>query len=138
MPFRDISYLQLWQPACLAEQIYNFKAILFESNMRNISAKLFCICTSVEFRLSFQLVEILTLQVSLAEIYSFIMILNSNMIFWTPILEYLKTISLPNSTLFLSQPATARYKTHSNLRRMYVNRNCNISPIMLSLSSISA
>ena len=85
MPFRDISYLQLWQPACLAEQIYNFKAILFESNMRNISAKLFCICTSVEFRLSFQL----TRQVSLAEIYSFIMILNSNMIFWTPILEYL-------------------------------------------------
>ena len=106
--------------------------------MRNISAKLFCICTSVEFRLSFQLVEILTIQVSLAEIYSFIMILNSNMIFWTPILEYLKTISLPNSTLSISQPVTARYKTHSNLRRMYVNRNCNISPIMLSLSSISA
>ena len=138
MPFRDISYLQLWQPACLAEQIYNFKAILFESNMRNISEKLFCICISAEFRLSFQLLEILTLQVSLAGIYSFIMILNSNMIFWTPILEYLKTISLPNSTLFLSQPATARYKTHSNLMRMYVNRNCNISPIMLSLSSISA
>ena len=53
MQFRDISYLQLWQPASLAEQIYNFKAILFESNMRNISAKLFCICTSAEFRLSF-------------------------------------------------------------------------------------
>ena len=138
MPFRDISYLQLWQPACLAEQSYNLKAILLESIMRNISAKLFCICTSAEFRLSFQLEEILTLQVSLAEIYSFIMILNSNMIFWTPILEYLKTISLPNSTLSLSKPATARYKTHSNLRRMYVNRNCNISPIMLSLSSISA
>ena len=138
MRFRDISYLQLWQPACLAEQIYNFKAILLESIMRNISAKLFCICTSAEFRLSFQLVEILTLQVSLAEIHSFIMILNSNMIFLTPILEYLKTISLPNSTLSLSQPAIARYKTHSNLRRMYVNRNCNIFPIMLSLSSISA
>ena len=30
-----------------------------------------------------------TLQVSIAEIYSYIMILNSNMIFWTPILEYL-------------------------------------------------
>ena len=60
--------------------------------MRNISAKLFCICTSAEFRLSFQLVEILTLQVSLAEIYSFIMILNSNMIFWTPKLEYLTQI----------------------------------------------
>ena len=76
MPFRDISYLQLWQPACLAEQVINFKAILLERIMRNISAKLFCICTSAEFRLSFQLVEILTLQVSLAEIYSLIMILN--------------------------------------------------------------
>ena len=138
MSFRDISYLQLWQPACLAEQSYNLTAILLESIMRNISAKLFCICTSAEFHLSFQLEEILTLQISLAKIYSFIMILNSNMIFWTPILEYLKTISLPNPTLSLSQPATARYKTHSNLRRMYVNRNCNISQIMLSLSSISA
>ena len=86
----------------------NLKAILLESNMRNISAKLFCICTSAEFRLSFQLVEILTLQVSLAEIHSFIMVLNSNMIFWTPILEYLKTISPLNSTLSLSQPVTAR------------------------------
>ena len=67
--------------------------------MRNISAKLFCICTSAEFRLSFQLVEKkLTLQVSLAEIYSFIMIVNSNMIFGTSIPEYLKTISLPNSS----------------------------------------
>ena len=36
--------------------------------MRNISAIFFCICTSAEFRLSFQLVEIFTLQVSLAEI----------------------------------------------------------------------
>ena len=80
-PFTDISYLQLWQPASLAEQSYNLKAILLENIMRNISAKLFCICTSAEFRLSFQLVEILTLQVSLAEIYSFIMILNSSMIF---------------------------------------------------------
>ena len=76
--------------------------------MRNISAKLFCICTIAEFRLSFQLVEIFTLKVSIAENYSFIMILNSNMIFWTPILEYLKTISLPNSELSLSQPVTAR------------------------------
>ena len=115
MPFRDISYLQLWQLACLAEQSYNLKAILLESIMRNISAKLFCICTSAEFRLSFQLVEILTLQVSLAEINSFIMILNSNMIFCTPILEYLKTISLPNSTLSLSQPVAARYKTQANV-----------------------
>ena len=85
MPFRDISYLQLWQPACLAEQSYHLKAILLESILRNISAKLFCICTSAEFRLSFQLVEIFTLQVSLAEIYSFIMILNSNMIFFGPL-----------------------------------------------------
>ena len=65
-------------------KVINLKTILLESIMRSISAKLFCICTSAEFRLSFQLVEILTLQVSLAEIYSFIMILNSNMIFWTP------------------------------------------------------
>ena len=76
--------------------------------MRNISAKLFCICTSAEFCLSFQLVEILTLQVSLAKIYSFIIILNSNMIFWTPILECHKTISLTNPILSLSQPVTAR------------------------------
>ena len=108
MPFRGISYLQPWQPACLAEQSYSLKGSLLESIMRNISAKLFWICTSAEFRLSFQLVEIFTLQVSLANIYSFIMILNSNMIFWTPILEYLKTISLPNSELSLSQPVTAR------------------------------
>ena len=66
MPFRDISYLQLWQPACLAEQSYSLKAILLESIMRNISAKLFCICTSTVCRLSFQLVKIFTLQVSLA------------------------------------------------------------------------
>ena len=110
-------------------KVINLNAILLESIMRNISAKLICICTSAEFRLSFQFVEILTLvQASYAEMYSFIMILNSNMIFWTPILEYLKTFSLPNSTLSLSQPDTARWKTNSNLRRMYVNRNCNISP----------
>ena len=30
------------------------------------------------------------------------------MIFWTPILEYLKILSLPNSILSLSQPVTAR------------------------------
>ena len=46
---------------------------------------------------SFQFVEIPILQVSLAIIYSYIMILNSNMIFWTPILEYLKIFSLPSS-----------------------------------------
>ena len=89
-------------------KVINLKATLLESIMSDISAKLFCICTSADFRLSFQLVEILTLQVSLAEIYSFIMNLNSNMIFWTHILEYLKTISLPNSALPLSQPVTAR------------------------------
>ena len=53
-------------------KVINLKAILLGSIMRNISAKLFCICTSAEFRLSFQHLEILTLQVSLAEIYSFI------------------------------------------------------------------
>ena len=89
-------------------KVINLKVILLESIMSNISAKLFCICTSAEFHLSFQIVEILTLQVSLAEIYSFNMLLNSNMIFWTPILEYLKTISLQNLTLPLSQPVTAR------------------------------
>ena len=45
------------------------------------------------------------------------MILNSNMIFWTPILEYRKIISLQNSKLSLSQPVTARKKTNTNLRR---------------------
>ena len=39
------------------------------------------------------------------------------MIFWTPILECLKILSLPNSTLSLSQPVTARKKTNTNLRR---------------------
>ena len=39
------------------------------------------------------------------------------MIFWTPILEYLKILSLPNSTLSVSQPVTARKKTYTNLRR---------------------
>ena len=77
MPFRDISYLQLWQPACLAEQSYNLKAILLESIMRNISAKLFCICTSAEFRLSFQLLEILTLQVFDHEMISTVILLPS-------------------------------------------------------------
>ena len=77
MPFRDISYLQLWQPACLAEQSYNLKAILLESIMRNISAKLFCICTSAEFHLSFQLLEILTLQVFDHEMISTVILLPS-------------------------------------------------------------
>ena len=39
------------------------------------------------------------------------------MIFWTPILEYRKIISLPNSKLSLSQPVTAKKKTNTNLRR---------------------
>ena len=37
--------------------------------------------------------------------------------FWTPILEYLKILSLPNSKLSLSQPVTARKRTNTNLRR---------------------
>ena len=43
------------------------------------------------FRFSFQRVETLILQVSfkIAEMCSYIMILNSNMIFWTPVLKYL-------------------------------------------------
>ena len=45
------------------------------------------------------------------------MILNSNIIFSTPIIVYLKILSLPNSTLSLSQPVTARQKTNTNLKR---------------------
>ena len=41
------------------------------------------------------------------------------MIFWTPILEYRKIISLPNSKLSLSQPVTARKKTDTNLRQNF-------------------
>ena len=67
---------------------------------------------------SFQIEEIPTLQISLAEIYSYIMILNSNMIFWTPILEERKIITLQNSKLSISQPVTtARKKTNTYLRR---------------------
>ena len=39
------------------------------------------------------------------------------MIFWTPILEYLKIISLPKFKLSLSQLVKARKKTNTNLRR---------------------
>ena len=39
------------------------------------------------------------------------------MLFWTPLLEYLKILSLPNSTLSLSQLVTARKKTNTTLRR---------------------
>ena len=39
------------------------------------------------------------------------------MIFWTPILEYCKIISLPNSKVSLSQTVTARKKTNTNLKR---------------------
>ena len=53
MPFRDISYLQLWQPACLAEQSYNLKAILLESIMRNISAKYFAFVPVLSFAFHF-------------------------------------------------------------------------------------
>ena len=66
-PFRDISYLQLWQPACLAEQSYLLKGNFVRGHYEE-----HCMCTSAQICLSFQLVEILTLKVSLAEIYSFI------------------------------------------------------------------
>ena len=91
--------------------------------MRNISAKLFLHFIPVLFditlvsKYSFQIEEIPNLQVSLAEIYKYIMILNSNMIFLAPILEYRKIYSLPNSKLSLFQPVTARKKTNTNLRR---------------------
>ena len=45
------------------------------------------------------------------------MILNSNVIFWTPILEYCKIISLLNSKVSLSQTVTAWKKTNMNLKR---------------------
>ena len=62
----------------------SFRHDLLESIVRNISAKLFCICTSditLVSKYSFQIEETLTLQVSLAEIYLYIMILNLNMIY---------------------------------------------------------
>ena len=43
MPFKDISYLKLWQPGCMAEQ--TIKAIMVEGIKWNISVKLFCIWT---------------------------------------------------------------------------------------------
>ena len=62
--------------------------------------------------------------------------LNSNMIIWTPILEYHIIISLPNSKLSRSQPVTARKKKLIRISgEMSVNRNCNISPMVISLSS---
>ena len=45
MAFKDISYLQFWQPACLSEQ--NHLGNFVRGHYGNISAKLICICTSV-------------------------------------------------------------------------------------------
>ena len=39
MPFKGISYLELWQPLCSAE--WNHCAVLVEGIMRNNSVKLF-------------------------------------------------------------------------------------------------
>ena len=64
MSFRDILIYSSGSQLIWQSKVINLKAILLESILRNISAKLFCICTNAEFRLSFQLVEILTLQVS--------------------------------------------------------------------------
>ena len=44
MSFKDISYLELWQPLCSADKKYC--AILAEGIMRNDSVKLFWILTS--------------------------------------------------------------------------------------------
>ena len=44
------------------------------------------------------------------------MILNYNITFCTPVLEYLKILSLPNSKLSLSQPVIARKKPNTNLK----------------------
>ena len=41
------------------------------------------------------------------------------MIFWTPILEYRKIISLPNSKLSLSRPDTVREQANTNLMRNF-------------------
>ena len=86
-----------------------------------------------------QLLETPILQVSLAEMCSYIMVLNSNMIVLTPLLDYLKIRPLPNSTLSpisLSQWVTARNLTDTNLGEMY-DRNCNLSPLMFAISSVS-
>ena len=44
MPFKDISYLELWQP--FVQRTDTICAILVEGIMRNNSVKLFRICTS--------------------------------------------------------------------------------------------
>ena len=67
------------------------------------------------------------------------MILNSNIIFWTPILEYLKILSLPNQKLSLSQLVTARRKTNTNLRRNVCEPQLqNIPNNTLTFFSLSA
>ena len=45
MSFKDISYLELWRPFCLA-QPNHFFAILVEGIMRNISVRLYLIWIS--------------------------------------------------------------------------------------------
>ena len=40
MQIKDISYLEIWQPLCLAEK-KNICAIFVEAIIRNISVKLF-------------------------------------------------------------------------------------------------
>ena len=67
------------------------------------------------------------------------MILNPNMLFWTLILEYLNIFFTPKiqNYPFLNQSQQER-KLIRISGEMYVNRNCNISPMMLSLSSVSA
>ena len=67
------------------------------------------------------------------------MILNPYTIFWTPILEYLQILLLPNSKLSpISLSVTARKNLNQIqiLGEMY-KRNCNLSPMMLALSSVA-
>ena len=59
---------------------------------------------------------------------------------WTPIEEYLKIRPLPNSKvspISLSQQVTARSKSDTNLGKID-NRDCNLSRMMLALSSVKS
>ena len=67
-------------------------------------------CITLEPYSSIELVETPILQVSQAKICSYIMIVDSNMIVWTPLLEYLIFLSLPNLKLF-----STRYKSRANI-----------------------
>ena len=88
------------------------------------------------FRISFQLVEIPTF---LAEIYSYSMILNSNILFWTTKLEYPKIISRPHAKI---SPVISRNKTNTNVGQNVCEPQLqyipNIALACFSLGSVRA